>query len=723
MGSKMFYIIFLVIICLFATAVIRADEGMFLLKDLRKLGLEAKGLKIPASQVYSTGQPCISEAICQVGGGSGSFVSPEGLILTNHHVAYGAVQRISIPGRDFIREGFLAMNRGEELPARGYEARITLDYIDVTEWVMKAAAKTRTPIEFTKAIEAVSKKIVAEYEKKEPDIECNVRPMYGGLKYYLFKMFVLKDIRIVYVPPLSIGEFGGETDNWMWPRHTGDFSYLRAYISKNGNPEEFSPENIPYKPRTWLKTPVENLKDGDFVFIMGYPGFTERYQPSQYVDYLQNLTYPWYVKTYSKFIEIMDSFSTKNDEARIKLASLTKGFNNTIKNYQGNLEGFKKIDLLEIKKYFESGLADFAASDPKTGADFADILSSYDKIYKIKAKYALKELALQKLMRSSRLLEAARRIYKLGLEKVKADLERDEGYQERDIPRMKRALSLTGLQLYVPADIEMFIEALKEAAALPEDIKIEAISGLFKGKSGEELDKVIREFAEKIYASSKLGETDFRLGLFGKSSSELLASGDTFINIAARLEKDFKWQQDFNRDINGQLKKIDPRYIEMIKASGRGGAYPDANGTVRLSYGNVIGYKPRDAVYYAPFTTLSGIIEKETGREPFEVPVKLKELHKAKDLGRYAFADLNNDVAVAFLSSTDSTGGNSGSPVMNAKGEIVGILFDGNYEALTSDFLFQPELTRSISVDIRYVLFITDKFAGAKYILEEMGIK
>jgi hypothetical protein len=723
MGSKMFYIIFLVIICLFATAVIRADEGMFLLKDLHKLGLEAKGLKIPASQVYSTGQPCISEAICQVGGGSGSFVSPEGLILTNHHVAYGAVQRISIPGKDFIREGFLAMNRGEELPARGYEARITLDYIDVTERVMKAAAKARTPIEFTKAIEAVAKKIVAEYEKKEPDIECSVRPMYGGLKYYLFKMFVLKDIRIVYVPPLSIGEFGGETDNWMWPRHTGDFSYLRAYISKNGKPEEFSQENIPYKPRTWLKMPAENLKDGDFVFIMGYPGFTERYQPSHYVDYLQNFTYPWFVKTYSKFIEIMDNFSAKNDEARIKLASLTKGFNNTIKNYQGNLEGFKKINLLDIKKNFESSLTHFSASDPKTGADFADILSSYDKIYKIKAKYAPKELALQKLMRSSRLLEAARRIYKFGLEKVKADLERDEGYQERDIPRMKRALSMTGLQLYIPADIEMFIEGLKEAAALPEDIKIEAISKLFKGKSGEVLGKAIREFAEKAYASSKLGETDFRLGLFGKAASELTATDDPFIKIAAGLEKDFKWQQDFNRDINGQLKKIDPCYIEMIKASGRGGTYPDANGTIRFSYGNVVGYKPRDAVYYAPFTTLSGVIEKDTGGQPFEVPAKLKELHKAKDLGRYASADLNNDVAVAFLSSTDSTGGNSGSPVMNAKGEMVGILFDGNYEALTSDFLFQPELTRSISVDIRYVLFITDKFAGAKHILEEMGIK
>jgi hypothetical protein len=658
-----------------------------------------------------------------VGGGSGSFVSPEGLILTNHHVAYGAVQRISIPGKDFIREGFLAMNRGEELPARGYEARITLDYIDVTERVMKATAKSRTPVEFAKAIEDISKKIVAEYEKKEPDIECSVRPMYGGLKYYLFKMFVLKDIRIVYVPPLSIGEFGGETDNWMWPRHTGDFSYLRAYISKNGKPGEFSQENIPYKPRTWLKMPTENLKDGDFVFIMGYPGFTERYQPSNYVDYLQNLTYPWYVKTYSKFIEIMDIFSAKNDEARIRLASLTKGFNNTIKNYKGNLEGFKKINLLDIKKNFESGLADFAASDPKTRADFADMLSSYDKIYKIKAKCAPRELALQKLMRSSRLLDAARRIYKFSLEKVKADLERDEGYQERDIPRMKRALSLTGLQLYIPADIEMFIEGLKEAAALPEDIKIDVISELFKGKSGEELDKAIREFAEKAYASSKLGETDFRLGLFDKSASELTATGDPFIKVAAGLEKDFKWQQDFNRDINGQLKKIDPRYIKIIKASGRGGAYPDANGTVRLSYGNVVGYKPRDAVYYAPFTTLSGVIEKETGSQPFEVPVKLKELHKTKDLGRYASADLNNDVAVAFLSNTDSTGGNSGSPVMNAKGEMVGILFDGNYEALTSDFLFQPELTRSISVDIRYVLFITDKFAGAKHIIEEMGIK
>jgi hypothetical protein len=720
MRSKMSGIIFPVLLCLLVTIVIKADEGMFLLKDLNKLGLEAKGLKIPVSQIYSTGRPCISEAVCQV---SGSFVSSEGLILTNHHVAYGAVQRISIPGKDFIREGFLAMNRGEELPAKGYEVRITLDYIDVTERVMKAVAKARTPIEFAKAIENVSKKIVAEYEKKEPDIECSVRMMYGGLKYYLFKMFVLKDIRIVYVPPLSIGEFGGETDNWMWPRHTGDFSYLRAYISKNGKPVEFSPENIPYRPRTWLKMPAENLKDGDFVFIMGYPGFTERYQPPQYIDFLQNLTYPWFVKTYSKFVEIMNSFSAKNDEAKIRLASLTKRFNNTIKNYTGNLEGFKKINLLGIKKNFESSLADLIASDPRTRADLTDVISSYEKIYKIKGKYAPKELALQKLIRSSRLLDAAHRIYKFSLEKVKPDLERDEGYQERDIPRIKRDLSITSSQLYIPADIEMFTEALKEAAVLPDDIKIEAIAEIFKGKSGEELDKAIKEFAEKAYASSKLGDTDFRLGLFGKSASELTKTGDPFIKIAAGLEKDFKWQQNFDRDIKGQLAKIDPLYIEMIKTSGRDVAYPDANGTVRLSYGNVIGYKPRDAVYYTPFTTLSGVIEKDTGSPPFEVPAKLKELHKEKDLGRYAFTDTNNDVPVAFLSNTDSTGGNSGSPVMNAKGEMVGILFDGNYEALTSDFLFQPQLTRSISVDIRYVLFVTDKFAGAKHILEEMGIK
>lgn len=723
MGSKMLHVILPLIFFFLITAAVKSDEGMYLLKDLQKLGLEAKGLKIPVSQVYSAGQPCLSEAVCQVGGGTGSFVSPGGLILTNHHVAYGAVQRISVPGKDFIHDGFLSMNRGEEIPAKGYEARITLDYIDITERIMKATAKAKTPVEITKAVEAASKKIVAEYEKKEPDIECSVHAMYGGLKYYLFKMFVLKDLRIVYVPPLSIGEFGGEIDNWMWPRHTGDFSYLRAYVSKDGKPAEFSQENVPFKPRTWLRMPTENLKDGDFVFIMGYPGFTERYQPPQYIEYLQNLTYPWVVKTYSKFVEIMDGFSARNPEARMRLASLTKGFNNAIKNYRGNLEGFKKIDLLDIKKKFENDIAAFAKTDPKNNASFNDIVSSYDKIYKLKTKYAPREFALQKLMRSSRLLDAARKVYKFSLEKVKPDLDRDEGYQERDIPRIKRTLSLTALQLYVPADIEMFIEGLKEAAALPEDIKIDAVSELFKGKTGDELDKAIREYAEKSYASSKLGQTDYLEGLFGKSTAELTATSDSFIKLTAGLEKSFKWQQDFNRDINGQLRKVDPRYIEMIMASGRGGGYPDANSTIRLSYGNIIGYKPRDAVYYTPFTTLAGVIEKDTGSEPFQVPEKLKELYKANDLGRYAFAETNNDVPVAFLSNTDSTGGNSGSPVLNAKGEMVGILFDGNYEALTSDFLFQPALTRSISVDIRYVLFVTDKFAGAKHILEELGIK
>lgn len=723
MSFRKYHIIFPVLICLLFTAATFADEGMFLLKDLQKLGLEAKGLKIPVSQLYSAGKPSISDAVCQVGGGSGSFVSPEGLILTNHHVAYGAVQRISIPGKDFIHDGFLAINRAEELPAKGYEVRITFDYVDVTDRVLAEAKKTSTPIEYTKTIEAISKKIVAEFEKAEPGIECSVRAFYGGMKYYAMKMLVLKDIRIVYVPPQSIGEFGGETDNWMWPRHTGDFSFLRAYTGKDGKPAEFSQENVPYKPRTWLRMPSEDLKEGDFIFIMGYPGFTERFQPTFYIDYLQNLTYPWFVKTYSKFVKIMEGFSSQNPEARMRLAGLMKGFNNTIKNYQGNMLGFEKIQLLSIKKDFEKELESYAAADPKMKKEFSEILSAYSKIYAKKVKYAPKELALQKLQRSSRLLSSAYQLYKFSTEKGKPDLERDAGYQERDIPKIKRSLSLSGLSLYVPADIEMFIEALKEAALLPTDINIEAISSLFKGKTGKELDDAIREYAQKAYSASKLGNADVLNGLFGKDTSDLLATGDPFIILSEGLEKDNIWRQNFNREINGELAKVDPRYVGFIQASGKGGAYSDANGTIRLTYGYVKGYKPRDAVYYSPFTTLAGVIEKDTGEEPFDVPEKLKDIFKAKDLGRYASQHTNDDVAVAFISDSDTTGGNSGSPVMNAKGEMVGILFDGNWEALTSDFLFQPPLTRSISVDIRYVLFVTDKYAGAKHILKEMGLE
>jgi hypothetical protein len=326
-------------------------------------------------------------------------------------------------------------------------------------------------------------------------------------------------------------------------------------------------------------------------------------------------------------------------------------------------------------------------------------------------------------MITSSILADAYTIYKYSVEKEKPDLERDAAYQERNVPRLKRGLQMTEYGLYVPAQIEMFTNALKDAMRLPEGSRIEAIDNMFKGKSGEELNKAIEEYVKKAYAETKLIDTKMKMELFGKDKKTLMATNDPFIKLAAALSSTVEVSNEWNREFAGVLNEIRPEFIAFLAKWKGESLYPDADNTVRFTYGYVKGYKPKDAVTYDPFTTLAGVIEKDTGMSPFDVPEKLTKLEKTRNFGSYAEPALNNDVPVAFLSTLDSSGGNSGSPVLNAKGEIVGILFDGNYESMISDFVFDPELTRAISVDIRYVLFITEKFTEADFILKEMGLK
>jgi hypothetical protein len=715
-------LIFVISISLFLCFAVSAEEGMWMLKDIKKLDLKSKGLKIDPSEIFKPGSPSINDAICQVGGGSGEFVSPMGLILTNHHVAFTAIQRSATKVENLIEKGFLANTADEEIPAPGYKAKITIDYVDVTDRFHSAIKDVEDPLERAKLIESVKKEIVAEEEKKEENIECEVASTFGGMNYYLFKYFVIKDIRIVYVPQRSIGNYGGDIDNWMWPRHTGDFSFLRAYVAKDGTPAEYSKDNIPFKPKNYLKVATD-LKEDDFVFVLGYPASTRRYRTSYSIDYYQRLFYPWFINALEDMLAIINKHSSESREAKVKLAGLDNGFNNALKNFKGNLEGLTKVNLVAQKRKTEGALAEFAEANGELKKEYDKVFKTYDDLYKTVDRVAMKRFVLRRLGLSSSLLSIARVLYKYSVEKNKPDLEREEGYLERDVPDLKRGIAMAKYSLYLPAQKEFLELALKDAVSLPEEFKLDAIDKLFKGKEAEDLNKAIKRYADEACEKSKLKDIDYALSLFGKEKEELIALNDPFISLAMGLEKDYEWSLDYDRKLAGTLNEIEPLLMNLLNTWKKGNLYPDANFTVRFAYGYVKGYKPRDAVYYDPFTTLSGVIEKDTGEDPFDTPEMLKKTYSSGDLGGYGVTALGGDIPVAFISTVDSTGGNSGSPVMNAEGKLVGILFDGNWESMICDFLFEPQYTRAISVDIRYVLFITEKIGGANHILKEIGVK
>jgi len=701
--------------------VVTAEEGMWMLKDIKNLNLKSKGLTIDPSVIYKPDGVSINDAVINLGGGTAEFVSPNGLILTNHHVAFTAVQRSSSQVEDLINKGFLAKSIEEEIPAPGYQAKITLDYVDVTGKIKDAVKGIEDPLERTRMIEKIKKKLIVEAEKGKKGIKCSVKSTFGGMNYYLYKYFELKDIRIVYVPPRSIGNYGGDIDNWMWPRHTGDFSFLRAYVAKDGTPAEYSKDNVPYKPKRYLKVATD-LAEGDFVFVLGYPGSTRRYVTSHSIDYYQRVFYPTFIKIIEEMLEIIDKHRAENREANIKLAGLDKGLNNALKNFKGNFEGLKKARLVEQKRKMECDLAEFVKSDAKLREKYDKVFKTYDGLYKKVDQVAMKQMSLRGF-RFSSLFSIARTLYKYSIEKEKPNLEREEGYLERDLPGLKRSIAMQKYSLYLPAQKEFLELMLGYAVKLPDSLRIDAIEELFKGKEGKALNAAIEKYANEAHDKSKLKDVNYALSLLGKDTEELLALDDPFINLAAAMEKDYEWNRNFDRKLEGTLNEIQPVYMQLLKKWKKGEMYPDANSTVRLSYGYVKGYKPRDAVYYDPFTTLSGVVEKNTGRNPFDAPDKLVKMYNSREFGDYGVPALGDDVPVAFLSSIDSTGGNSGSPIMNARGELVGILFDGNWESIIGDFVFEPQYARTISVDIRYVLFITEKFGGAEYNLEEMGVK
>lgn len=722
MNKKLLLLLALIILLMPFFMTIQADEGMYLLDRVDQKTTEkmkSMGLELPWQEIYNPQGTGLASAVLNMGA-TASFVSAKGLIVTNHHVAFGAVQRISTAEKNYIETGFLAKNMEEEIPSPGSQASILLSSKNVTDQVLSAVKKNMTDFERYQAVEKKIKEIIKGEEKKG-NIECEVRSMNYGREYYLFSYLRLKDIRIVYVPARSIGEYGGEVDNWMWPRHTGDFAFLRAYIGPDGKPAEYSKENVPYQPKSYLKISTRGIEDSDFAMILGYPGRTYRHMTSFNIEDDISFRYPFQIQTFTDLISIFEDFSAKDKDAEVKLASTIKGLYNSLKNNQGMLEGLVKAKLLERKRAEEKAFQEFLKSNPELDKKYGSLLSQLEVLQKEWRKTSVKSSLLGRFGLGSPMTSYALTINKWSVEKDKNDMEREPGYQQRDLPRIEMRLRVAQRSLVPEADKKGLEYFLKKAAALPSDQKIKTVENIISRQAGVSQDEAINKFLEKLYKETKLASAEERIKMLTLSRKELLALNDPFIQFAVELEEERQELERKGKEFSGATSRLMPLYLEGVEAWKKTILYPDANGSLRFNFGQVKGYSPRDAVDYHYLTSLTGVVEKHTAKEPFNNPERLLDVYRKKDFGSYVDKNIN-DVPVNFLTTNDSTGGNSGSPVLNRRGELIGLLFDGTYEAMYSDYYFNAELTRSINVDIRYVLFITEKVDKALNVLQELTL-
>lgn len=701
------------------------DEGMLMPDTIAQLPwkkLKQRGLKIPFTDIYNSAGVSLKDAVVIVGGGTGEFVSPEGLLLTNHHVAFDALVAASSQANDYGKHGFTARTRSEEMPAKGYTVTITQDLKDVTSEVLSGISETTSPADRTRAIQTKTQEMVSAGSNEAEGISVSVLPMNEGLSYYKFTYLELSDVRIVYAPPKSIGYFGGDPDNFEWPRHCGDFTFMRAYVGSNGKPAEYSTANVPYKPKKFLTLSMAGIKEGDFAMVMGYPGSTRRYRESYSVAYNQDIAMPFNIDVYARQIEALEDAGSKDPALRIKLQSTIFGLSNELKNLQGSVMSMRRGNIVEKKRAEEASFTNWVNADPARKTKYGEVLPALDKAYQALTPIASHDLLIPQLLNSSDLIAIASFAGRVAADKEKPEGERNPGLGERGIARVRAQIPAILARRNLTVERDLLTYLLRRADELPANQKIETIEKRFGQLKGEARRRAKEDLAREIVDSKMYSTTESLSDLLDLSTAQQRALRDPLLEFAAELSAEFARSQPRQQLFNATVAQWRPLLVKAMSEMRAVKPYPDANRTLRFSYGEVKGYVPHDGAVYLPFTRLSGVVDKDTGSEPFDVPEKLKQLYRARDFGPYATSG-GADVPVNFLSTTDIIGGNSGSPIMNGQGEQVGIVFDGNYEGLGNDFFYNEPKGRTISVDIRYVLFLLDKFGGAGYLLKELDIR
>ena len=699
---------------------VQAAEGMWVPQQLPEIASELKkaGLEIDAKQLADLhGQPM--GAIVSLGGCSASFVSAQGLVATNHHCAYGAIQLNSSPQRNLIRDGFSAAGFADELPAGPNSRIFVLESItDVTAQVLAQVKPEMDGLARQKAIEAAQKTIVAAGEV-EPGMFCRIYSFFGGLQYRLFKQLEIKDVRLVYAPPDSVGSFGGEVDNWMWPRHTGDFSLIRAYVGKDGKPAAYSPDNVPYQPKQWLKVASAPLKVGDYVMVAGYPGSTNRYALAAEFDNTSTWSYPTIGNHYQKVTALVQETGKTNPDIAIKYANTVRGWENTLKNFAGQLEGFARSHAGERKHQDEQAVLKWLATRGEAGALALDAHAKLLGFIERAKATRERDLLISQISNLGS-VGAARGLYRLAIEQAKPDAERVPGYQQRDLPRIEGGLGELQKRFDPIMEKQLLAYWLGQYQKLPAAQRVAAVDAWIGGDNADALNRAL----DALYAGTQIGKLDQRVAWLKKDRAEFEASSDTMIKFAMTVMPTLLKMEEDSNAAAGAFSRYRPIYlagVQDFRRSTGGHVYPDANASLRITYGHVVGYQPRDGVQYFPFTTAEGMAAKATSEEPFNAPKDVLEAVKAKRYGVYADAALGT-LPVNFLTDLDITGGNSGSAVMNGKGELVGLVFDGTWEGVSANWVYDSKVNRAIGVDVRYMLWFMEQINPAPRLLKELGV-
>ncbi|PYQ66627.1 MAG: S46 family peptidase [Acidobacteria bacterium] len=667
--------------------------------------LRELGLAIPPEKLWTKDGAGLLEAAVRIDGCSAGFISPQGLMITNHHCAFSILQQHSTPERDLITHGFLARTPAEELPGAGVRATLPHRMTDVTREVEAAVPADADDLARFRAIERKQKEMVAAFD--------------GGLRYVLVDSLEFPDVRLVYAPPRAVGDYGGEVDNWSWPRHVGDFALLRVYAGPDGQPAPKGEANVPYRPRHFFPVAARGIEPGGFVMVAGYPGQTFRSYTEAEMRERAELFYPRRAELYRVWIDMMEAASKQDDTARIALADRIKGLANNEKNSRGQVDGIRRGRILERKTAAEKEILAWAAQRPEQ----QEAVAAHDELARRIAERRAtweRDFLLTQMKSGPKPLELALTLARWAGEKAKPDLEREPEYQERNRERLGERLERDQKRLHPPTEAALLTDVLARFAALPEGSRVPAVEGVLGSDRGR---AAIRTRADDLLAHTKVTDPAERKRMFEESEEQLRARHDPLLDLAFALDRELRDLKERDDRFQGAVSRLRPRWQRAVIAHAGKPVAPDANGTLRVTFAHVQGYAPRDGVRMTPQTTVGGVVEKNTGEEPFAAPPELLAAAPQARASRWADPQLR-DVPVDFLADADTTGGNSGSPVVNGRGELVGVNFDRVWENVANDFGYNPDVARNISVDVRYMLWLMEALQGeaAEPLLEEMGM-